>query len=56
MKRDAAKHIGNASPGDTRLAIERPLLRTFVVDANGRGLTMEPSATAVRMQTVCMQQ
>ena len=55
MKRDDAKHVGTATPGDTRLPIAHPLLRTFVIDANGRGLTMENTASSVRMQTVCVE-
>lgn len=53
-RRNEAKHIGSAPPGDTRLPIARPLVRMFALDVNGQGLTMEPTASTIRYQTVCI--
>jgi hypothetical protein len=53
-RRNEARHIGTVPPGDARLPIKKPLTRMFALDANGQGLTMDPGATTIRYQTVCI--
>jgi hypothetical protein len=50
----AAKLIGHAPPGDTRLPVARPLTRLFAIDEKGQGMSNDPKAVTIRYQTVCI--
>ncbi|MEO7456776.1 MAG: hypothetical protein ABIY52_10975 [Gemmatimonadaceae bacterium] len=54
LKPTEAKLIGRALPGDSRLAVAHSVLHIFALDENGRGLTMDPTASSIRYQNVCI--
>ena len=52
--KSAAKLIGHAPPGDTRLPVARPVTRVFAIDEKGQGMSNDPKAVTIRYQTVCI--